>query len=139
MLSPDRSLAMSKAKTYFCVGCGNPVISIEPGAMIAISCYCGALAPILFRGLDLPMIPSSLVFLIYEKREPPHLEYYLGYSDHKSGMKEQMAQELKVLGCTSQEGCEKDRCQERYKKERERLESRGHRQVESSDDKISMD
>ena len=55
---------------------------MEPGQVMAISCACGAAAPVLYSDIGNLAPPASLSRLA--QQEPPHIEYYLGYSDYES-------------------------------------------------------
>ena len=79
---------------------------------MAISCGCGAMAPILVSEDRALTLPSSLVLGMADMgTEPPHLEYYLGYSAHESEAKTQVEEVLrKLVGCTSQGDCERLEC-----------------------------
>ncbi len=112
-------------ETLYCVGCGRAVCEAEEGQVLAISCICGAGAPIL-QGTRLSSFwrPASLGSIIRQPARLPHLEYYLGYSDHVSEMKSEMVAQLREAGSTSQEECTKEGegCQEAYKRGRERCQ-----------------
>lgn len=114
--------------TLYCVGCGRAVCEAEPWAVPAISCWCGALAPVL-RGDDGSFCPpSSLVSLVQMRtvlsmrpiKWRPHIEHYVGYSDHESVIKSQLIQALRVIGSISQAECSNERCQRDYKQGRDR-------------------
>ena len=95
-----------------CVGCGKRVAKYWPDQTLAISCRCGAGAPILFlEGTETrPSLPFSLLHAL-QMRElgrsviPPHLEYYLGHSEHTSPIKRMVIAELRGLGCISENEC----------------------------------
>ena len=94
-----------------CVGCGNPVAQAAgPGAVLAISCRCGAMAPILYgEGVMAP--PASLV--LSRGRTPPH-------SDHESDLKTAFVEALRRMGSISQAECPEQACQEEVRR-RERI------------------
>jgi hypothetical protein len=50
--------------------------------------------------------PLSLLRAIYEHREPPHIDYYVGRSSHTSPEKEKAIQLLKALGARWSWECE---------------------------------
>ncbi len=104
-----------------CIGCDRAVINMEQGGTVAIACTCGAGAPILYdpdgEGGLAP--PASLVRLLMLTSEslaaPPHLEYYLGYSDYTSPLKEAAIKALRAHGSTSQSECLNPQCQEQFR------------------------
>ena len=109
------------ANALYCAGCGEAVAHrYEPGAMLAISCRCGAYSPVLYSGSeDLFSIPSSLTLLLAmspaqltlrRKGQLPHLESYLGYSAHTDERKEAWRCTLENIGLTSQERCQDAHC-----------------------------
>ena len=126
-----------------CVGCGRDVFQVESGkrTLLAISCICGAGAPIL-RGDDGSFAPPySLVSIVQRSTDPsvpwrlkrgaspPHLEYYLGYSDHESVVKTALSQYLCDLGSISQADCPEEGCQGDYQRGRERWQRREERDL----------
>lgn len=94
-----------------CLGCGNPVIRVQPGDTTAISCACGATGPILYdpSGGDM-RIPHSLIIAFGEETIDAHWEYYLGYSNHVSDRKTETRERLKEMGATSQQDCDEEEC-----------------------------
>lgn len=98
------------------VGCGRFVISFDPEATIAIACICGAGSPILVPDLEdldggTSVIPGSLIRgVLIGEEEPPHLEYYLGYSDFNCPAKEAWRKVLVSLKGISAFDCYQDRC-----------------------------
>ena len=118
----------------FCVGCGSAVCRSYPGQLLAISCRCGAYAPIL-RGPWGFSAPASLVLRRPTKgvmpEKLPHLEYYLGYSDHESKEKAQAIRELRGVGAISQAECPEQECQEAYQRGRQRWQETLGRQENS--------
>jgi len=106
--------------TLHCVGCGEYVCQAEPGAVLAIACMCGAGAPIL-EGEGICAPPLALVRMVSRGRQasPPHLEYFLGYSDHESEAKTAVLQVLRRLGAISQAECRGKRCKGAYQRGRE--------------------
>lgn len=103
-----------------CIGCDHSVARYEPGVMLAISCRCGGDSPILtVDGREIASAPVSLVQLRLLRdslrgTEAPHLERYLGFSDHESPIKSQLEKELRALGCISMSECNEVRCQTGY-------------------------
>jgi len=106
-----------------CLGCGNHVCNMERGQVMAIAC--GAGAPVLVSDIGSVAPPASLGRLGYQEKEPPHIEYYLGYSDHESEVKDHFIDLLVSYSATWQRDCPKDECQreiERHKvRERRRV------------------
>lgn len=105
-----------------CLGCGGNVCYMKPGQAMAIACRCGAGAPILYSDTGSVAPPASLVFLSQAK-VPPHIEYYLGYSDHESEAKDVVIDLLVRQGATWQRDCPEEECQraiERRKQDAER-------------------
>lgn len=116
----------------YCVGCDRAVIDMVPGKAVAIACgHCGAGAPILYDGESLAP-PASFVrlFLLTEQeralaKAPPHLEYYLGYSDHMSVLKTGTIVGLKEIGSISQADCTGDpECPRQHARAVEKLKER---------------
>lgn len=98
-----------------CVGCGSFVVDAEPGQAIAISCRCGAAAPILANeAVGAFFLPFSLLQDLgtVHKVVTGHIEHYLGYSEHQSSLKSGTIQLLRRHGAISQEECNEERCQE---------------------------
>jgi len=118
-----------------CVGCGRAVCDVESEerAGLAVACLCGADGPIL-RGDDGSFsAPATLVSILQMSTGPfvrpfrswprasiPHLEYFIGYSDHESALKTDLIQALRQLGFISQADCPGKRCRKAYEKGRER-------------------
>ncbi len=109
---------MTEHVQLFCVGCGSHVTTVEAGkcSVLAIACWCGANAPILHGG-DTFMPPASLVRASQDWSTPtvPHLEYWLGYSDHESRERTAVTLELREIGSISQAECTADeKCKGAY-------------------------
>ncbi|MDP3063877.1 MAG: hypothetical protein Q8O40_11810 [Chloroflexota bacterium] len=104
----------------YCVGCGGPVCTLRPGHTVAIACRCGAGSPILYEPTTARVMamPGSLYRALARKDTMPHLEYYLGYSDHTSQVKDRITLELQAAGSTSQRDCTKMECQKAYQRGR---------------------
>lgn len=115
-----------KVEHYYCVGCGKIVCRSDPGPL-AISCLCGAQSPILVdQAGSLQRVPQSLGMRLLgrmlppaclgavEEKKPQHLEYYLGYSRHKSKAKAAWYELIRKLGLVSQQECQDKKCQEAY-------------------------
>jgi hypothetical protein len=52
--------------------------------------------------------------------EAPHLEYYLGYSDHESHLKSHLKASLEDLGSFTQSDCPREECRRDYARAVER-------------------
>lgn len=121
----------------YCLGCGRPICTAEPGKLLAISCACGAYSPILVaKGMaDVASMPVSFLEFArenlvgpktpavikeamtaagFKRASPPHWEFWLGYSDHMSPFKEQLLAMLKEAGSTSQADCPEPKCKKAY-------------------------
>ncbi len=107
-----------------CVGCGRHVIDVTPGQVLAISCICGAMAPILvnedLRSADHLSFPASLVLAQRAGKPPAHLEYYLGFSDHTSELKALALTLLQERGSISQAECDEEGCKAAFERSRQR-------------------
>ena len=127
-----------------CVGCGVPLLMVDHNSVIAISCWsCGASAPVLItEDLKEFALPASFKQLpLVPKASPgdgsPHIEYYLGYSDHQNDAKDRVREVLEAAGLVSQRECSTDPgCPSAFQKGVERWKanseiSREHR-VEST-------
>lgn len=113
---------MPEVIDFHCLGCGRHVCRAREGATLAISCACGAMAPVLL-GKDgaLQGLPASLVhllrsYVLQDNEARPHLEYYLGFSDHHSPEKERMETVLRALGCIPQGECPDPKCRQSYRR-----------------------
>lgn len=105
-------------KMLYCVGCGRAVAKSRPGQVLAIACACGANAPILHSedgGWWCP--PASLVMATGANL--PHLEYYLGFSEHESTMKTEVTRLLRALGAISYTECVDTRCRESFERSKQ--------------------
>jgi len=136
----------NEKETLYCVGCGQPVCHSEPGQVLAIACSCGALAPILHKKgtgiLDTSgdlfeggwATPFSLLKASRVGGPMPHLEYYLGFSDHESALKTEITRMLRALGAISYKECPDATCREAFERSRqrylERLSPEGRKEVE---------
>ena len=110
MKSPDKG----KDVKLYCLGCSNVVVNNFQGGTLAISCSCGAYSPFLVNDFGRVVAePSS--FALYQVGGP-HIEYYLGYSDHKSDAKTAMVRVMREKGMISQSECVQPACQEQYRK-----------------------
>lgn len=105
--------------TLYCAGCGQVVCQTAPGELLAVSCRCGALAPVLYHGGGVHP-PFSLISALLNSQAPPHVEYYLGYSDHMDPLRCRVETLLRAIGATSQANCKDQRCREAYRQGRER-------------------
>ena len=105
------------SEMLYCVGCGRAIIAAKPRQVLAISCVCGANAPILHTKDGQWAPPGSLVRatgIIL-----PHLEYYLGFSDHQSLMKTELTRLLRALGSISYTECTDTRCRESFERSKQ--------------------
>jgi hypothetical protein len=120
-----------------CVGCGRHVIDVTPGQVLAISCTCGAMAPILvnddLRAASHLSFPASLVLAQRAGKPPAHLEYYLGFSDHESELKALALALLQERGSISQAECEEEGCKAAWERSKRRhLEEAQRRRLETN-------
>jgi hypothetical protein len=124
---------MTPKISTFCVGCGRHVIDMTPGQVLAISCICGAMAPILvnddLRAADHLSFPASLVLAQRAGKPPAHLEYYLGFSDHESEMKALALAMLQERGSISQSECDEEGCKAAFERSRQRHLETEHRRA----------
>jgi len=106
--------------TLRCIGCDQVLVNNYRGQVMGISCACGADAPILYCCENAgAAIPSSLG-IATGNRPPPHLEYYLGFSDHRSDLKTLTAQALRALGSISYTECADAKCNDGFARTLER-------------------
>lgn len=98
--------------TLYCVGCGRAITKSKPGQLLVISCGCGASAPILHSEDGRWAPPLSLVRATGITL--PHIEYYLGFSDHQSPLKTKVTQMLRALGSISYKECSDADCREAF-------------------------
>ncbi len=101
---------MTTEEMLYCVGCGVAVISSRPGQVLAMSCRCGANAPILHSEAHTSWAPPASFVLATGVKPPPHLEYYLGFSDHESPLKTEVTRQLRAMGSVSFTECPEERC-----------------------------
>jgi hypothetical protein len=134
-------MVTNHSKTLYCVGCGRALVKSEGNKVLAISCSCGALAPILHAGEATPVdlvgkspaekvlfywllkgwcLPVSLVAASRGNGPMPHLEYYLGFSEHQTSIKAEMVNLLRELGAVSFTECSDANCRESFKRARQR-------------------
>jgi len=96
--------------SYTCVGCGRPIPWDGEGTL-CYTCPCGATLFYDTATLKLVM-PVSLRFAIHKLRqlgvkpEGPHINYYLGDSNHTSEIKDSVAKQLLKIGFIWMEDCE---------------------------------
>ena len=107
--------------TLYCVGCGQVVTRTRPGRVLAIACRCGANGPILHTEDGGVFSPFSLM-VATGNRPVPHLEYYLGFSDHQSDLKTEITRQLRALGAISYTECSDARCRDGFQRSRANLE-----------------
>lgn len=101
---------MEDKETLYCVGCGRAIA--KTGKILAISCVCGALAPILHTENGQWVPPAS--FMLATGVMLPHLEYYLGFSTHQSSFKTDVTRMLRAMGSISYTECKDVKCRESY-------------------------
>jgi DNA-directed RNA polymerase subunit RPC12/RpoP len=77
------------------VGCGE-LIPWDGHGLFAYECRCGA--KIFMNEGGEMAFPVSFVRALAEQREIPHIDYYLGISNHTSETKEKLVSLLKGLG-----------------------------------------
>ena len=99
----------------YCVGCGNCVFDGEPPGILCLTCACGAIAFI--DDADNIVWPSS--FYIANDTNIPHIEYYLGYSDHDSLQKTRAIETLVSSGSKWEDECEE--CRDNNKRRQDKL------------------
>lgn len=114
-----------KEDMLYCVGCGQPVARSIPGQTLAIACACGALAPILHTKDGKWAPPFSLATATGVMI--PHLEYYLGFSDHESPIKTEVTRMLKAFGSISYTECSDPECRAAFERSKERHLERENR------------
>lgn len=115
----------------YCVGCGLPVGEAEPGKMLAVSCPCGAMAPILHSPDGRWAPPAS--FIRATGVMTPHIEYYLGFSEHKSALKTELTRMLRALGSISYTECTDAHCRESWDRSKREYQVRLKAQTEHWD------
>lgn len=103
-------------RTIHCVGCGQ-MIPWDGTGLFAYTCRCGATLFADSNGNLIP--PASLVLAIVGKRELPHIDYYIGYSNYVSIEKQKVYDELRQLGAKWSWECE--HCKDHFL-ERKRME-----------------
>jgi len=109
-----------KEEMLYCVGCGRVVASVKPGQVLAIACVCGANAPIMHTKDGRWAPPFSLVRATGAMI--PHLEYYVGFSNHESLLKTEVIRMLRAFGSISYEECPDSQCRESFERARQRYE-----------------
>ncbi len=99
-----------------CVGCGELVPDVDSKRTPVVPCgHCGASSPIL-QGDSFFTASASLLGVFRLELTPPHLEIFLGYSDHTSPLKSTLAKALRMCGATTQSKCSSRRCQIAYRR-----------------------
>jgi len=104
----------------YCVGCGRAVCTSKPGQVLAIACVCGANAPILHTKDNHWAPPASLVMATGAML--PHLEYYLGFSEHQSPLKTEVTRMLRAMGAISYTECTETHCREAFERSKQRYQ-----------------
>ena len=118
MPSSEPTVFPAKLMTLYCVGCGQPVAQVHPGQTLAIACRCGANAPIMYAKDGSWATPFSLIQATGVK-PPPHLEYYLGFSEHQSTLKTEVIRMLRALGSISYTECSDESCRQAFERSKE--------------------
>ncbi len=96
--------------SYKCVGCDG-AIPYGGGGTFCYTCQCGATLFYETETLS-PLMPASLVSVIYYlqqlgiRPETPHIDYYLGDSNHTSEVKDAITKQLLELGFIWMKDCE---------------------------------
>lgn len=105
-----------------CLGCGGYVCNMDPGQVMAISCRCGAAAPILVGDNGSPVAPPASFWGVLSALPKGgfHWEYYLGYSNHTSLAKDTVMKLLLEAGATSQKDCKELACQRAVERKQRR-------------------
>jgi len=98
-----------------CLGCDRD-IPWDGEGLFAYTCPCGATVFYDEKGLA---VPASLVRALYEGRPLPHIDYYVGISDHMSEIKKEFIAELRRRGAVWSWEC--GECREKFLK-RKRME-----------------
>lgn len=106
-----------------CVGCGK-VLWSGPPRDLAVACCCGAMAPVIQWSDGTVSWPASVSANSQRSLPLPHLEYYLGFSNHRSQEKTQVTVLLASLGSASFEDCTEPGCKEKTQRYKERTEER---------------
>lgn len=104
-----------------CIGCGRVVWRGVPSKELALSCACGALAPVISWSDGSTSWPSSISYIHLRGGKIPHLEYYLGFTDHQSPEKVYAIVLLASLGSTSYRQCKDNGCRDKAELLRERV------------------
>ena len=103
-------------ENYHCVGCGRD-IGWNGEGIFCYTCPCGAT---LFAKKNHQFaFPASLIIALHEGRELPHIDYYLGFSNHVSEEKEEAYKFLREHGAIWSWEC--PQCKPRFL-ERKRME-----------------
>ncbi len=91
-----------------CLGCGSE-IGWDGKGIFAYTCPCGA--TVFYDEGKSISPPASLIMAFAGKRELPHIDYYLGKSDHVSPEKEELYNLLRGKGAIWSWACEECRSQ----------------------------
>lgn len=91
-----------------CLGCDR-AIAWDGRGIFCYTCPCGAT---IFYDEEKGLAPpASLVIALHESRELPHIDYYLGKSNHWSKLKQEMYEFLRSKGAIWSWECEQ--CKQR--------------------------
>jgi hypothetical protein len=92
-----------------CIGCDSE-IPWDGKGLFAYTCPCGATVLYDADTMTVTALPASLIMAIHEKRSVPHIDYYVGSSNHTSDIKEKFIKELLDHGFIWMKDCRQ--CQE---------------------------
>ena len=118
---------MTSAPTpLYCLGCGRLIANARPDETLAITCACGASAPILMPDLNDTRtslrLPASLIFAVAGgKPVISHIEYYLGWSDFTCLPKEAVIALLRQKGAISFAECSEEKCLKYHRRKRQEI------------------
>ena len=111
-----------------CIGCNNKLHTDISGGW-CYTCPCGAQVFEMDGELSYPV--SLAAYLGSKKygiamgeayrKDVPHIEYYVGYSDYTDKAKEDFIQSLKMVGSISEEECDTKECVQQRKQFRKEL------------------
>lgn len=97
-----------------CAGCNRVIVDGEPEQMLAISCTCGIMSPILIsEAEEVFSFPASLITFAVQDEPDAHPETYLGFSDHQSEIKTRLYAQLLSFGFIPMEHCDDEQCKKR--------------------------
>ena len=90
---------------YKCIGCDRDIHWDGTGLLFSYTCQCGC--TVFYHDEQMNVaVPVSLVSAIKDMgTDVPHIDYYVGWSSHTSGVKDAFIQELLQLGFTWMKDC----------------------------------